>query len=68
VGGAALGAEAGTTFPLVFGTLGTMLGGALTIGAWYLLSGVCYAARAATRHESGATQRSDRLAPAPGVS
>jgi len=37
IGGAALGMEAGTAFPLVCGTLGTMLGSGLAAGGWCLL-------------------------------
>jgi phage tail tape-measure protein len=38
IGGAALGAEVGSVFPVLFGTLGTMLGGALLAGGWCLLT------------------------------
>lgn len=37
VGGAALGAEIGSVFPVVCGTLGTMLGSGLLAGLWCLL-------------------------------
>jgi hypothetical protein len=36
LGGAALGIEVGTRYPLVWGTLGTMLGSGFAIGGWCL--------------------------------
>lgn len=40
LGGSALGVEAATAFPLVFGVLGTLFGGTLTAGAWCLFERV----------------------------
>jgi hypothetical protein len=52
IGGSALGAEFSTAIPLLWGTLGTMLGSVLAAGGWWFLASTWTAlgARKASHH------------------
>jgi hypothetical protein len=67
VGGMALGAEFGTAIPLVWGTLGTMLGSGLLAGGWCLLASLwpVRRAHAEVQHERDQATEPTAISPAP---